>query len=110
MTHDLKQLEQLARQEAMALSHPYIRSEHLLLALAKMDAGAVPVSYDALFSRLDKLAKPGCGAEQTLTLAAGAKRALEKADNDLAASIIASSPLLRRLISEIQEAKNAPAN
>ena len=111
----LEQLLEAARDEAIRLQHPYIRSEHLLLALLKQDTGVLPVSYDVLFEQLAELPSPSCGAEQKLVLAQAAKRALNQLGDDasiveIAASIIQSSPLLRRILAEIQERNDATSD
>ncbi len=111
----LEQLEQSAREEAIKLQHPYIRSEHLLLALIKQNASVLPISYATLFARLSELPSPSCGAEQKLCLAQGAKRALNQLEEDalakeIANRILQSSPLLRRVLSDIAEAEYATSD
>ena len=111
----LEKLEQSARDEAIRLQHPYIRSEHLLLALIQQDASILPVSYKSLFARLAELPAPACGAEQKLVLAQGVKRALNLLGEDAPAqeivdSILQSSPLLRRILNEITEADYATSD
>ena len=71
-----------AREEAIRFQHPYIRSEHLLLALLQVDNTILPISYAQLSQQVLALPKPKCGAEQKLDLAQGAKRALQQLDND----------------------------
>ena len=115
MSNLLEKIEQSAREEAIRLQYPYIRSEHLLLAMLRQNAGLLPVSYETLFTRIAELASPSCGAEQKLILAQGAKRALSQLGDDatiqeITISIIQSSPLLRRILAEIQERHDAPSD
>lgn len=80
----LARLVDLAREEALRLRHPYIRTEHLLLAALKIpesdayrilnDSG---IHYDAVAALVAALPCPVCAAEARLELSAGAKRALD---------------------------------
>jgi hypothetical protein len=102
---------EFAREEVRRYRQKYIRSEHLLLALLRLDEN-LPIPYATLAARIEHLPYPTCGAEETLELAAGAKRILvqsyqhgqgELDSQTLFAAILDNSPLLRRIIREISK-------
>lgn len=82
MSDWLQVIQQGARHEAQQLKHPYIRSEHLLLALARMQGEQLPLSYDVILAGVKVLPSPTCGAERKLTLARGAQRAIAQLSAD----------------------------
>jgi len=107
MTVWRQHIEDAARTEARQLKHPYIRSEHVVLALLKHDASVLDISYDDFLARVQQLPVPACGAQQKLTLAQGAKRAFVEASvaheddsSALIAALLATSPLVRRLLTK----------
>ena len=99
-----------AREEVRRFRQKYIRCEHLLLALARLDS-ALDLDYATLSSEIAKLPYPMCGAEEKLELANGAQRALDAArkqiyDDKLDSQIVLQnilrySPLARRIFDDV---------
>lgn len=106
-----------AQAEAQRFGHKYVRTEHLLLALlAEPDSGlrqrldAAGLDYAGFSALVAGLNCPVCGAEATLELSAGAKRALEAARHfasgespdsvHLLRGILQVSPLVRELLAD----------
>lgn len=107
MLIDQEQLLTLAREEVRRFRQKYIRCEHLLLALLRLDT-SLEVDYDRLAQHVAQLPHPTCGAEEKLELANGAQRALaavqELDSKMLLGSLLQQSPLLRRIMVEIDTA------
>jgi hypothetical protein len=107
MLIDEEQLLTLAREEVHRFRQKYIRCEHLLLALLRLDT-SLEIDYDQLAKRIAQLPYPTCGAEETLELANGAQRALtaiQESDSEMILqSLLQHSPLLRRIIENINAA------
>lgn len=107
-----KILLSLAREQAQAHHHKYIRTEHLLLALLSMVDTATHrvwgLNLSQLTQALESLPCPTCAAEEKLELSAGASRALEMAEslsddgklypNFVLIGIIQMSPTVRNLM------------
>src|SRR5687768_9528358 len=102
------ELLEVARGEVRRFRQKYIRCEHLLLALARLDS-SLDLDYEALSAEVAKLPYPTCGAEEKLELANGAQRVLDAArkqtsDDKLDShvvfqNILHTSPLVRRILS-----------
>lgn len=85
---DFGTLLDLARQEMHTTGHAYIRSEHLLLALARLPHDERPrqliqdgISYEWLAQQVYQQARPTCAVEPIGTLSASARRAVDAAQN-----------------------------
>jgi hypothetical protein len=108
------ELLRLARGEVRRFRQKYIRCEHLLLALARLDS-SLNLDYEALSERIAALPYPTCGAEEKLELANGAQRALDAVQKyegrldsqQLFESILHHSPLVRRMVSDISQSRDA---
>jgi ATP-dependent Clp protease ATP-binding subunit ClpA len=104
------ELLELAREEVRRFRQKYIRCEHLLLALARLDS-SLDLDYEALSAQIAKLPYPTCGAEEKLELANGAQRALDAARKQTSGdkldsqvvlqNILRYSPLARRIFDDI---------
>ena len=107
MLIDKQQLLTIAREEVRRFRQKYIRCEHLLLALLRLDE-SLPIDYDRLAEHIAQLPYPTCGAEETLELANGAQRALstvpELDSKMLLENLLQHSPLLRRIVENIDAA------
>lgn len=111
----LTNLIQQARIEATQLEHPYIRTEHLLLALLRhwqvdlQDVCAQSgVSIQGWIDQIEALPRPLCGAEVRLVLSVTAQKAIDQVNDaypqpkphDVAFVLLRQSPILRRLLSQ----------
>ena len=105
--HRDKLLESATR-EARRFRHPYIRSEHLLLAIVPETPLERFVDYAQLAENVRALPRPTCAADDKLILAKVAERALIHAqklagDEKLTAShvlqaLIHTSPIVRNIL------------
>lgn len=111
------ELLKAAQDEARRYGHPYVRSEHLFLALLNRadeallaDLKRAGIHYDAVAAALRSLARPVCAAEETLLLARGAQRVVDQAaemaggephPRDLLLALLMGAPLLTRILETI---------